>query len=129
MAESFKNVLRENKAKMTLKSPLFNTIIVLLFIIIKSYGNLLPLTLVNDTYLNNHFLKTIVNLFLSIILILMISKSHFKEKVGLTKGSFFRFDLLVIHLFYGVLINLLFFEFEGVLDILYHFWSILFLLV
>ena len=119
MAESFKSVLRENKAKMTLKSPLFKTIIVLLFIIIKSYGNLLPLILESDTYLNNHLLKTIINLFFSIIFILMILKSHFKENVGLTKGSFFRFDLLVIPLFYGVLINLLFFEFEGVLEIKY----------
>ena len=104
---------------MSLKSRLFTSFIVLLLIIIKSYGNLLPVVFVNDPYFNNHLLKTIVNSCLSIVFILMISKSHFKENVGLTKGSFFRFDLLVIPLFYGVLINLLFFEFEGVLEVRY----------
>ena len=49
----------------------------------------------------------------------MFSKSHFKNKVGLVKTSFSRNDLLALPLFYGVLINLFFFEFEGVLEIKY----------
>lgn len=116
---SFKNVLRENKTKMSLKSPLLATFIILIFLILKSYGNLLPLSLINDPYLNNHILKTIVNLILSFVFIVMITKSHFKDEVGLTRTSSLRFDLLTLPLFYGVLINLLSFEFEGSLEIKY----------
>ena len=119
VTESFKNAQRENKAKMLLKSPLLTTFIILILLILKSYGSLLPLSLLNDTYLNNHILKTIVNLILSFVFILKISKSHFKNQVGLTTTSFLQFDLLAFPLFYGVLINLLFFEFEGHLEIKY----------
>lgn len=104
---------------MPFKSPHLSTLLVLLLIIAKSYGSLLPLSFVSDPYINNHIIRTSINLLLSIAFISLISKNHFKDKVGLTGTSCFRFDLLVLPLFYGVLINLLFFELEGSLEIKY----------
>lgn len=110
---------------MTFKSPLFATLIVLFLIIIKGYGGYLQITLTEDPYLNKHLIKILINGLLSIAFMLLISKSHFKERVGLTGASFLRLDLLVLPLFYGVLINLLFLDFEG--NLMLQYISILFL--
>ena len=104
---------------MPFKSPLLSTLLILILIIAKSYGGLLQLSVVSDPYINNHIIRTSINLLLSITFILMISKSHFKDKVGLARTSIMRFDLLVLPLLYGVLINLLSFELEGSSDIKY----------
>ena len=107
---------------MKFKSPLITIFLVLLSLGIKIFSlELLEFSLFEDEYLNKKSIKIIANVLLSFYYLIFIFSSKIKNNIGLWGRFRFKIHPLFFPLLYAVLINLLFFELEGKLQLNYLF--------
>lgn len=106
---------------MKTKSPRLSALLLFIIIGLKVYGIAIisSYEFVSDSFLNNHLTKIVVNGMISVGLMVVMFKSHFKNKIGILGSTKLQFVGITIPLFYAVIINLLNFKFIGEINAIY----------